>query len=202
MPYYIRVFSPNANAATLAGIKEQLQASNLQAKLSASGSNEAWEEVTVRHPDGVEICVVEQNKVETGSPGQEEIGEFLEEIGECQPVTAAGWLRSYLSTVKTIYAIRILFKGAERGQGWDIIEAVKQAILNEVGGVIQADDEGFTNEAGYHILWQFPDSVTGPWWMAVQRDGRWVNFQMELGNKTHRGHFFRGEVPPGVQLGT
>jgi hypothetical protein len=200
MPYYIRVLSPRAEIAALGDISTKLSTQQLEANFSVDGPEEAWAQLMVAHPDGNEICVVERNEVEDGSLGEEEIGEFLEDIEDCQPATAVEWLRAYLPTVKTVYAIQVLFGGAEQGKGWDIIGAVKQAILASVGGVIQAGGEGFTNEDGYHILWQFSDSVSGPWWMAVRHNGAWVKFRMELGNPIHRDHFLRGEVPPGIQV--
>jgi hypothetical protein len=36
--------------------------------------------------------------------------------------------------------------------------------------------------------------------MGVLRDGEWVHFQMDLGNRKHRAAFRRGEVPEGVVL--
>jgi hypothetical protein len=78
---------------------------------------------------------------------------------------------------------------------------VKDSIHAQVGGIIQADHEGFTEERGFQILWQFSDSVTGPWWMAVLRDGKWIRFQMDLGNRKHRKAFLAGKVPDGVTMG-
>ena len=81
-----------------------------------------------------------------------------------------------------------------------ILGTAKDAIFQQVGGIIQADYEGFTEETGHQILWQFSNSVQGPWWMAVLRDGEWVRFQMELGNRKHRAAFLKGEVPDGVRM--
>jgi hypothetical protein len=36
--------------------------------------------------------------------------------------------------------------------------------------------------------------------MGVLKDGEWVHFQMDLGNKKHRAAFLRGEVPEGVEI--
>jgi hypothetical protein len=85
--------------------------------------------------------------------------------------------------------------------GYYILGAVKDSIFKQAGGILQADIEGFSNEAGYHILWQFEDSVKGPWWMGVLQDGEWVHFKMGLGNQKHRAAFLRGEVPQGVGVG-
>jgi len=43
--------------------------------------------------------------------------------------------------------------------------------------------------------------VSGPWWMAVLRDGAWVRFQMELGDARQREAFRAGRVPDGVKIG-
>ena len=65
---------------------------------------------------------------------------------------------------------------------------------------MQADREGFSNEDGYHILWQFSESAKGDWWMGVLRDGSWTHFQMDLGNLKQRESFFQGLVPDGAKL--
>ena len=77
---------------------------------------------------------------------------------------------------------------------------MKDLIFTQVVGIIQADREGFSDEKGYHILWQFSNSVKRPWWMSVLKDGQWVRFQMDLGNRKHRAAFFRGQVPAGVKM--
>ena len=61
---------------------------------------------------------------------------------------------------------------------------------------MQADHEGFTNEAGFHILWQFADSAEGEWDCAVLDglDG-WKKFTMDLGDKKQRIEFQNGQVP-------
>lgn len=60
---------------------------------------------------------------------------------------------------------------------------VQSAIWSVSGGILQADAEAFSNEDGYHIHWQFSDDATG---------------EMDLGEPSHRGSFWRGEVPQGV----
>lgn len=77
-------------------------------------------------------------------------------------------------------------------------------LLGALGGILQSDNEGFTNEHGYEdgysILWQFDDRVRGPWKMAVlSPDGHWTAFEMNLGNRAHREAFFSGKLPEGVQ---
>ena len=66
---------------------------------------------------------------------------------------------------------------------------------------MQADGEGFTNEEGYHIVWQFSDSVSGPWKMGVLQDGVWRHFSMDLGDPDHRAAFLKGTVPDDLTRG-
>lgn len=36
--------------------------------------------------------------------------------------------------------------------------------------------------------------------MGVLKDGTWLHFQMDLGNKKHRAAFLQGNVPEGVEV--
>ena len=200
MPYYIRVLSPTNQCVPLTELQASLVSDAPNATLSLeSGSNSDWDQVVLSHPDGTVIAVVERNPVAEGSLASEELQEFREEIADCAPGTAVEWLTDYFSRVRTIYAFQLL-SGTESEGGWDILGALKETLLERGGGIIQADGEGFSNEEGYHILWQFSDSVSGPWWMGVLREGAWVHFEMELGDPDHRQAFFMGEVPQGVRL--
>ncbi len=108
------------------------------------------------------------------------------------------WLKSFLPRVKIIYAFQIL-GGADEGNGWEVINEIKELIWNKLGGIFQSDGEGFSNEDGYHILWQFSDSVSGHWNMAIKKTfGGWAAFEMDLGDNEQRQAFFIGKVPKGA----
>ena len=198
MPYYLRVLTPSeaiVPAATLAG-------QVVPARLSVTvGSDEAWDELMIAHADGREIALVERNVVAPGSVAAAELAEFVEDLADARPATGAAWVREYLQRVRAVYAIQVL-GGARHAGGWDAIGAVKNKLWGRLDGIIQADGEGFTNEDGYHAVWQFSDKASGPWWMGVLEDGDWRHFQMDLGDRTQREHFLRGGVPPGAPLAT
>lgn len=200
MGYYIRVLSPKSAPIDPSILRGALADSGLNASLSGHTEMTEWEQLVVAHPDGKEICAIERNEVGTDDGlGREEIGEFLDELEDGEPKSAADWLASYLPSVKSIYAIQVL-RGTYEGDGWDIVGCLKGAIWNAAGGILQADHEGFSNEDGYHILWQFADAVDGEWAMAVLDEGRWRKFRMDLGNREHREAFLRGVVPAGIQV--
>ena len=200
MGYYIRLLSPSDALPPYRQLRDSLSPFDSVALAVEDGDEADWKQLLVAHADETPIASIERNVVRGGELGAEEIAEFLEEIEDCKPASAVAWLRDHLAKTKCIYAFRIL-SGTEKDDGWSAVYAVRGAIQEAAGGIMQADGEGFSNEEGFHILWQFSDTVKGPWWMAVLRDGEWVTFQMQLGNRKHREAFFRGEVPAGVAPG-
>ena len=199
MGYYIRVLSPSDHAPSVAKIWAALARAKLAATLTVeAGTEDDWTQLLLSHVGGPDVAAIERNAASSGLMSAE-VEEFLEEIVNCKPTAAAAWLAKYLSKIRTIYAFQLL-SGRNVKNGWDIVGSVKDSIFRQAGGILQADAEGFSNEAGYHILWQFSDSVKGTWWMGVLKGGEWVHFQMDLGNKTHREAFLRGDVPQGVKM--
>jgi hypothetical protein len=161
------------------------------------GDDDPWKQVVVRHTGGEAICAVECCTVTEMGPGRDEIDDFLEEMKECLPRSGAAWVASYLASVRTIYSFQIL-DGAYETCGWEVVDLLKSKIWNIAGGILQADREGFSNEDGYHAVWQFSDGVGGDWWMALLDGSKWVHFQMDLGDIGHRDAFLRGEIPAGL----
>jgi hypothetical protein len=199
MPYYIRVLSTATGCIPLETLQSRLKESKLEAVLSADqGTEDSWEQLILQHSYGPEIASIERNPVGTGSLGAEELAEFADEIADARPEQAVSWLREYFRRVKCIYAFQLL-SGTDYKNGWDILYAVRNPIASHAPSISQADGEGFSNEQGFHILWQFSDSAHGQWNMGVLRDGQWVHFEMDLGNRDHREAFFKGEVPRGCE---
>lgn len=199
MGYYVRVLSTSADCVSLSELQATIKKEKLRATLSADAGSDDWEQLILSHDDGREIASIERNLVEEGSLGADELAEFADEVAECKPANAAQWLLEYFQRIRCIYAFQVL-SGTDHKNGWEILDAVKNRIWTAAPSIFQADNEGFSNEEGYHILWQFSDSVDGDWWMAVLQDGRWNCFEMDLGNQEHRESFFQGQIPDGAKL--
>jgi hypothetical protein len=199
MGYYTRVLSKRSDAPTHEELERAVHASHPEVALSIEeGDGADWISLLLSHQDGTAIAAIERNTVADGSLGAEEIDEFIEDMSDCRPASAVQWLASYLPEVKTIYAFQHL-RGTRERRGDEALRVVSDAISARGQAISQADGEGFSNEDGDHILWQFSDRVSGPWWMAVLQDERWVPFQMDLGNREQRQDFFAGRVPPGAK---
>jgi hypothetical protein len=202
MGYYVRVLAKTAEIPTVRRLRERLRTDQLAVNLEVSeGDGDAWIQIVASHADGTEICVIERNPVVPGELGSAELDEFIEEIQGCEPVRAVEWLREYLPSVKTIYAFQILHKGADQEGGWQAIHSLQGEIWTTTKGILQADYEGFSNEEGYHILWQFSDRVNGLFNMAVRGpEGTWIPFELDLANVKQREQFKAGKLPSGAKL--
>jgi len=196
MGYYIRVLGKILGNIPLDELREVTKPAVLEI---SDGDGDEWQQLILSHKSGPEIAVIEKNPVLEGQLGADELQEFMDEVSDYKPESAAIWLQQYLPSVKVIYAFQLL-SGTDVDDGWNPLHRVQSAVWNHAGGILQSDGEGFSDEDGYTILWQFGDTVTGEWNMGVLKDSRWVHFRMELGNEKHRKAFLNGEVPDGVTL--
>jgi len=82
-----------------------------------------------------------------------------------------------------IYAFQLL-GGTDVDDGWTPLHRLHNAVWKHAGGILQADGEGFCDVE----------------YMGVLKDGRWVHFEMDLGNELHRKEFLSGQVPLGAKV--
>jgi hypothetical protein len=199
MGYYTRVLSKRTDCPSYDELASALKSKHPHVVLSVEDDREesAWENLVLSHEGGPEIAAIERNEVAPGSVGADEIAEFVEEVTDGQPASAVPWLTDYLGGVKTIYAFQHLH-GSRTDDGLEALGTLRELIRSRGDAIRQADGEGFSNEEGDHILWQFSADVSGPWWMAVRQNDDWVSFEMDLGRDDHREAFLAGRVPPDV----
>lgn len=195
----MRVFGENDQPVPLQPLREHLKARSPKTELRLeTGTEDEWSQIILSHISGPEIALIERDEVREGELGKDELQEFIDEVEGYSPATAAAWLKKNLPSVKVIYAFQLL-SGTEVNDGWTALHAVYYRTWEMAGGILQADLEGFSNREGDHILWQFSDRASGRWRMAVLGpEGKWIAFEMDLGNKAHREAFLEGRVPVGV----
>lgn len=190
MSPYSRVLSKDEEFPPFDELAQWVRIEHPEFKLTIEeGTEEEWESLLLSGSDDVEVALLERIPV---FDCQEE--EFIEEIDDCKPETGVEWLKEYLASVKTIFAFQHL-QGADTEEGGNVLNTLRSHLWERGGAILQADNEGFTNEEGFHIVWQFSDSVSGPWNMGILQDGTWYHFKMDLGDPDHRTAFLNGEVP-------
>jgi hypothetical protein len=194
MGYFVRILTPSTAAVSAAAILKSVR-SLPEIAVTFSGPKNAWQSVFVGAnpvPGQSPIVTVERNPIVRDSLGKEELGEFDQAMKKALPASGAKWVRGYLKKVRTIYAVQFHSEAARHAA---VVGAVIEALRAAVGGIVQADANGFTNEAGDCVVWQFPQDAVGPWTMAVLDGRKWVTFEMDLGNLPQRKAFLRGEIP-------
>ena len=192
MPYYTRVLSKDAEFPPFDELADFIHSSHPDYKLTIEeGTEEEWESLLLSGNDEVEVALLERIPVFD----EHDVAEFIDETRDCKPETGVQWLHEFLADVKNVYEFQHL-QGAETEDGGNALHALRSHLWERGDAILQADNEGFTNEEGFHIVWQFADTVSGAWNMAVLQDGTWHQFKMDLGDPDHRDAFFRGEVPP------
>lgn len=202
MSYYVRVLTPEpkplAADALRAGLAE-LGRADVTLVVDEGEDDTDWTAIVAYADDGSPIGLLTRDAV-TDAEGlaKEEIEDFVEELKDALPKSGAAWVRTYLKRVQTIYAVQLMAAAfEEKGEG--VPGLILEAIRGEAGGIIQADGEGFSNEDGSQVVWQFDDEVDGPWTAAVIGPNKdWITFEMDLGNPAHRTAFQEGRLPDGV----
>jgi hypothetical protein len=197
MAYYIRVLGLQDVDIHLDELSAALKTAGRKAvfQLGESCEPRKWTMLEVKGEHGAGIVQIERNRVVPGKLAQQELDEFREIIRDHQPLSAVQWLEKYFGQITVVYAFRVM-GAALLDDNFEIVSALKTAIWGRTGGLLQNDQEGFSNDNGDHILWQFPDDVTGDKYCAVLDDkGAWQRFRMDLGDPFQRMAFWAGEVP-------
>ena len=197
MGYYIRVLGTQDPDIHIDEFNQALAAKGLTANFEFDNTEQPdkWTMLDIFNQDGEPLAQLERNPVIDGELGQEELDEFREDIKDYKPVSAVKWLTNYFDKVKVIYAFQML-NAAFNDANFETIGTVQTKISNRTKVIEQADNEGFANEEGYRILWQFADSVKGDLSCAVRNWlGRWDKFVMDIGDLQQRQEFQEGKVP-------
>jgi hypothetical protein len=189
--YYTRVLSKDAEFPAFEELADFIHSAHPDYKLTIEeGTEEEWESLLLSGNDEVEVAILERIPVFD----EHDVAEFIDETQDCKPESGVQWLHEFLADVKNIYEFQHL-QGSETEDGGNALHALRSHLWERGDAILQADNEGFTNEEGFHVVWQFSDSVSGPWNMGILQDGTWHHFKMDLGDPDHRQAFLNGEMP-------
>ena len=191
MPYSTRVLAKDEEFPAFDELAEFVRSNHPDYKLTVEeGTEEEWQSLLLSGNDEVEVALLERIPVYD----EHDVSDFLDETRDAKPETGVAWLHEFLAEVKNIYEFQHL-QGSETEDGGNALHALRSHLWERGDSILQADNEGFTNEEGFHIVWQFSDSVSGPWNMGVLQEGAWHHFKMDLGDPDHREAFLNGEMP-------
>lgn len=162
------------------------------------GDEHHWSQLLVLSKQSHEICVIDRIVRRDKS---RQIARLEHELDDCRPRSAARWANSYMHATEHLYGCRHLSFGHTKA-----FEAVPSSVMWALqtmagNGIIHADGQGFSNEDGFQITWEWAGGVKGVRQMAVLGPGdHWLSFELDLMDDAQLSAFRAGERPRGVEL--
>jgi hypothetical protein len=191
MGYCVRLLTSSENNVPFQDIREQVDSVRL-----VSGEETAWDKIEIDQPDGSLIAVLERSPLASNGLAESEMTGIKNSLQGAFPVSAREWVKNYLSGTRVIYTFRLQAENIT-SKGWPLLGRIQNLLKDKLGGLIQADSEGFYNEAGDYILWQMYEGATGAVPAAVlDQNGQWVSFQLGLNDARAIERFKQGAAPP------
>jgi hypothetical protein len=191
MGYYVRILALSEKIIPFGEIVKQGNSIKL-----VSGTDTSWIRIEIYEPEDNLISILDRDLVAPGSSGEETIAKLKESINRSYPVSAREWLRKYFSTIKAIYSFQ-LNNNSMTAKGWPTLGRIQNLLKDLLGGIIQADNEGFYNEEGDYILWQMYAGATGTIPAAtLDENGEWISYQLKLNDEKAIDLFKQGLAPP------
>lgn len=162
-----------------------------------SGTDASWEKIEIYDSHDILLSTLQYDVVNPGSDGETTLTELGRKIQDKYPVNARQWLKQYFTTVHAIYTFNI-FPDRMTKKTWLVLGGIQNFLKDSLNGIIQADNEGFYNEAGNYILYQMYEGATGNITAASLNDkGEWVpySYSLRLDDKKSVELFKQGIAP-------
>ena len=162
-----------------------------------SGVDPLWEKIEIYDAHDILLAILEYDIVNAESNGETTLKELDKSIQNKYPVNARQWLKNYFTTVKAIYTFNI-YPDRMNKNNWLILGGIQNFLKDSLNGIIQADNEGYYNEAGLYILWQMYEGATGnATATSLDEKGQWVpySYSLRLDNKKAVDLFKQGIAP-------
>ncbi len=190
MGYYVRVLATSEKVIPFSEIVKQGNSIKL-----ISGTDAAWIRIEIYEPEDNLISILDRELITPGSSGEDTIAKLIESINKSYPVSAREWIRKYFLKIKAIYSFQLINNNIT-ARGWPTLGRIQNLLKDLLGGIIQADNEGFYNEDGDYILWQMYEGATGTIPAAtLDDDGDWISYQLRLNDEKSIDQFKQGIAP-------
>lgn len=158
-----------------------------------------WTQIALYTEDG--DPVVEIDKFARGDAAFDDyiadvVRRLLDDKEPVKPHSAVKWLCNFMTKVQTVYVLRPQ-QSLYDEPGWEIFNEFWTNLKDLEPGIVHCQGEGFTNEQGAQITWEFPAGASGDWKMALfdSRKNSWIEFSMDLANQEQRSLFLAGTLP-------
>jgi len=175
MSYKVRLLTPSEKVILFSTLEKMSEKMKL-----VSGTNASWDKIEIYDSHDVLLSTLQYDVVNPGSNGETTLTQLRSTISDKYPVNARQWLKQYFTTVHAIYTFNI-FPDRMTQKAWPVLGGIQNFLKDSLNGIIQADNEGFYNEAGLYILYQMYEGATGNVTAAsLNAKGEWVPYSYSL----------------------
>jgi hypothetical protein len=200
MNYQTRLFCQTKKKLTSdilsSGLKNELLAQNL---LFETEKTDTHNQIIIKK-NKLELIIIIELLPEKKEEDKIKLKNIIEYLEKKLPKKNMKWVKKYISKTKIFYEF-IPLSTFESDEDWEILSIIQTEAWANSRGIFQYIDEGFTNESGDLVLWDYPFSITGKRIAAVKDfTRRWKTFEMDLESINQRKSFFEGKVPKNSKL--
>ena len=172
----------------------------------------SWPSLTLFLDNGEPVVEIEKYRVADQAfqdAIQDTVRALLDDKAPVKPASAVKWLCQFMTRVKVLYEFRPM-QAVKTEEGWQIFNEVWTNLHKQLPGIVHLEDEGFTNEDGAQITWEYPDEGgehadaaltasenTGELKVAVLNPAgqEWIEYTLSLANQEQRLQFMAGKAP-------
>lgn len=195
MGYDLRLLTKSSSLVPLSGLESV--ADGLRFEI-LDGRRTDWSQLLVTNTRGDEICILERASPRTTA---RELVWLFDDLVDRQPQSAAVWAAAYLRATRAVYGCNLLsfgFSPAYAGVPSKLLWTIQELVG---GGILHVEGQGYANEDGFQITWEFSDKVKGSRQVAVlDAGGRWHEFEIDLGEGDQCDAFKSGLSPFGAEF--
>jgi hypothetical protein len=191
MSYQIRFVTRQPDLLPFTALEGYLQQVLPEHYDIAADDPQNWQEVVIATPQGEVLLGLSWAEADGDD---EERASLRDKALELKPANAAEWVAEFLEEATYIYRLEL------EDALWDdsheaVLDEVLDFLFEEVGGILYADAEGFTNEDSEYILLEPDIGDEDPIQAAVLDEEGWQSFELDPSDAAQWQAFQQGQRP-------
>ncbi|MDY0132009.1 MAG: hypothetical protein RBR53_05000 [Desulforegulaceae bacterium] len=200
MSYLTRLFCPGKKRISAQALKKGIANEPLGKLLNFEDEKTNTNNQIIIRKKNLELLIIIELLPQENQEDKLKLKNIIEYSKTKLPGKNMKWVKKYISKSKYIYEFIPLFDFRTE-KDFEILTLIQREAWVYSRGIFQFFGEGFTNESGDLVLWDYPFSITGKRFAAIKDfTKRWKTFEMTLESLSQRKYFFKGKVPKHSKL--
>lgn len=199
MPFFIRLFSKHRTMLSREILLGAIAGNEKFKKIRIEKESTNTHDQFLVKKDDLELLIILELIPFNRGYDKKRIHKIIDSVSDKKPSSSVKWVKNFLKKTKIYYEF-IPLADLEEDDDWELFSLLYQEAWAGLRGIFQIKDEGFTNESGDLIVWDFPYSAAGKRVAAIRSfTGRWKTFEMDLESMVQRKAFFSGRLPKNIK---